>query len=73
MVLRAGGPASLTFWPLRDLWAEPLRVAPGSFDAERPRVVPRLPEPLGDIAVGIGLAVVQALFSEAALLGGSPR
>ena len=70
MILRSGGPASLTLWPLRDLLVELLRVAPRGFDAERPRVLPLLPGALGDSAVGLGLVVVQALPSEAALLGG---
>ena len=70
MILRSGGPTSLTLWPLRDLLVELLRVAPRGFDAERPRVLPLLPGALGDSAVGLGLVVVQALPSEAALLGG---
>ena len=70
MILRSGGPPSLALWPLRDLLVELLRVAPRGFDAERPRVLPLLPGALGDSAVGLGLVVVQALPSEAALLGG---
>ena len=73
MILRSGGPTSLSLWPLRDLLVELLRVAPRGFDADRPRVLPLLPGALGDSAVGLGLVVVQALPSGAALLGGSPR